>query len=621
MKRIVTSYDMMICSPCDTTEEVEAIFESVMDFNRIGVEREESATMIRIVAWNRDVFMNSNKTIQESVNEQIIEQCDFAVVVFKHRLGERVGTDESGTAQEIRLLQEKHKQVFIFCMEEDKETDLPIGKNEKENKEIIRQFRALKKFICKLKKANIPIQRYSCAADLRNRFFNQLRMYDLLKNMSDFRDVSNLGIVAITTGCVEQRKLCEKIENARSIKIFTTTGNSLFHSYTSCFAKMLRNNGNLQVLMPNPESEFLRDVDLLESRGKENSVSKEFHSTIENLGMIWREANSTPCSTLGKIQIACSRTMLRQTEIICIDKENENDIDDKKQIWCWVTVTMPPKRASGDSLSIECQAFRRNDGSLADWANTNFNRSWEESSAKIVIDDKMNLPYFYMEKPHAMEFWKEKLEEAKTHTNEARCDNVRSGILIEVAAQHPLKNDGTPGEEFAKRLDMGYDLYCKNKKGKMRCKVYVPGSLHMYNGVQDKVSLSEAGRIYLINKGVSPEDLYGEDKNIRYRGSDGVYNSADECFVASQIWNDEKFSELITVCSPMQSMRKTAHYIAFGVFPSVFTCPSQELFHDYVYEMFTALPYVLYEDPYLDPKESKLAKTHRINRKFGCANA
>ena len=68
-------------------------------------------------------------------------------------------------------------------------------------------------------------------------------------------------------------------------------------------------------------------------------------------------------------------------------------------------------------------------------------------------------------------------------------------------------------------------------------------------------------------------------------------------------------------------MRKTAHYIALGVFPSVFTCPSPELFHDYVHEMFTALPHVLYEDPDLDPAESNLAKEHRMNRKPGFSDA
>ncbi|MDE7245401.1 MAG: hypothetical protein K2O18_15705, partial [Oscillospiraceae bacterium] len=261
------------------------------------------------------------------------------------------------------------------------------------------------------------------------------------------------------------------------------------------------------------------------------------------------------------------------------------------------------------------------DLSLAGMTNHSFNRSWEESKFKIELDGEQNIPYFYMEKSHAITFWKEKLDKAKEFTLQARNDSKRNGVLIEVAAQHPLEPDGTPGVEFARRLDLGYKLYDEYRRKNMRCKLYVPGSLHMYKGVVDKVPLSEAGRKYLIDKGVSPEDIYGEDQNVKYRGTDGVYNSADECFVASQIWKDEGFSELCCICSPIQSMRKTTHYIAFGAFPAVLTCPSPELFHDYVYEMLTALPYVLYEDPYLDPKESKLARKHRMDRKPGFANA
>ena len=315
--------------------------------------------------------------------------------------------------------------------------------------------------------------------------------------------------------------------------------------------------------------------------------------------------------------------MLRQTEIICIDKENEHD-DDDKQIWCWVTMTMPPFRAGADSPSLECyttKSAKSMDLSLAGMTNYGFNRSWEESKFKIEFDGEQKIPYFYMEKSHAIIFWEEKLKTAKKCALQARTDSKRNGVLIEVAAQHPLEADGTPGVEFARRLDMGYKLYSEYQEKNIRCKLYVPGSLHMYNSVVDKVSLSESGQKYLIEKGVPSEDIYGEEQNMEYRGMDGVYNSADECFVASKIWKNEGFSELICVCSPVQSMRKTAHYIAFGVFPSVLTCPSPELFHNYVYEMFTALPYVLYEDSDLDPKKSKLAREHRVNRKPGFANA
>lgn len=613
MKRIVTTYDMMISSPSDTAKEVAAIFESVMDFNRSTANRENAAVMVRVVKWSTDAFLNSRKTTQESINEQIVAECDFAVAVFHHRLGTAVDQDISRTAQEIRLLLEHKKQVFIFCLAKSARGSLPRGKSEEERAEIKKQYNDLQAYMKSLDEKEIPVHTYTDAADLRNQVLNQLLLFDLLKNAPDLQAASPLGICSMAAGSADGRKLKEKIGQARHIKIFATTGGALFHANTNEFVKMLRNGGTLKVLLPNPESEFLKDIDLLEGRDANNPISREFHVTIANLRKIWTEAHRIPCETMGTIEIGCARTMLRQTEIICIEKADENDADDKA-IWCWVTVTMPPKRAAGESLSLECRTTSKGDNSLADWTNTNFNESWRKSSRTIRFDDRSELPYFYMEKPHAEKFWQEKREQAVEAVRRARGDGGRNGVLIEVAAQHPLTSDGVPGEEFARRLDMGYELYQKQKAEGKRCKLYVPGSLHMYHGIKDPLSLSEAGRHYLLEKGVPSEDIYGEPQNKKYRGEAGVYNSADECFVASKLWEEEKFSDLFCVCSPVQSMRKTAHYLAFGVFPMVFTCPGEELFHDYVYEIFTALPYVLYQDPYLDPEESELAKKQRRER-------
>lgn len=139
--------------------------------------------------------------------------------------------------------------------------------------------------------------------------------------------------------------------------------------------------------------------------------------------------------------------------------------------------------------------------------------------------------------------WKEKEMEAKFKSKGRR--NLYKKILVEVAAQHPLKEGKFPGEEYAKRLDiscelMGEDVY-----------IYLPGSLH----VPDEISLSEAGKEYLLQKGV-PEDrlIITEDE---------VYNSTDECKVASRILVENEFAELICICSPAQLMRKALSYISF----------------------------------------------------------
>jgi hypothetical protein len=85
--------------------------------------------------------------------------------------------------------------------------------------------------------------------------------------------------------------------------------------------------------------------------------------------------------------------------------------------------------------------------------------------------------------------WQDKLANAKERTH-ARSD--RRGALIEVAAQHPLRDGLYPNAEFATRLDSAIALYrqvSEEEPGDVR--IYVPGSVHMNNGIPDKVSLNK----------------------------------------------------------------------------------------------------------------------------------
>ena len=187
--------------------------------------------------------------------------------------------------------------------------------------------------------------------------------------------------------------------------------------------------------------------------------------------------------------------------------------------------------------------------------------------------------------------WKEKEMEAKFKSKGRR--NLYKKILVEVAAQHPLKEGKFPGEEYAKRLDiscelMGEDVY-----------IYLPGSLH----VPDEISLSEAGKEYLLKKGV-PEDrlIITEDE---------VYNSTDECKVASRILIENEFAELICICSPAQLMRKALSYISFGVYPSFRIASCDELFHSYVEEAMRNIPILLNGEEELEREKERLCEERK----------
>lgn len=175
----------------------------------------------------------------------------------------------------------------------------------------------------------------------------------------------------------------------------------------------------------------------------------------------------------------------------------------------------------------------------------------------------------------------------------------RTGCLIEVAAQHPLVYGMYPNEEFEKRLELTLELY----KNNTNVTLYVPGSLH--DG--DNVTLSEAGVTWLHEHGVPMKDLIGDKANITYTGKDGVYYPADECYVTSRLFFDNKFKELHCVCSPAQLMRKALAYIQFGVIPNFHTVSVDAMFHNYIDEAFLLIPDALHGQA--------LSREYRIERK------
>ena len=124
----------------------------------------------------------------------------------------------------------------------------------------------------------------------------------------------------------------------------------------------------------------------------------------------------------------------------------------------------------------------------------------------------------------AREDWREKYQSAKNYMN---AQSTVPSVLIEVAAQHPLTDGKYPNEEFTKRLLLGIQLFENERKSGNNAEIYVPGSIHSYMGVADQISLSEAGKQFLIKKNIPSEAIRGDELNSKYKGERGVYSSAD----------------------------------------------------------------------------------------------
>ena len=318
------------------------------------------------------------------------------------------------------------------------------------------------------------------------------------------------------------------------------------------------------------------------------SLSSEFDTVIGYLKEAYidakRKANGRP---IGTITCYSSYTLLRQTINLgrCEDGE----------AWCWLSMTLPPKRTSVNTPSFEIEGNVNDELSLIHTIYHHCRQIMSISKSRggyFEINESTGPHPYYLEKYHAMEYWEKKSRTAMIFMTERR-EEFPDSYLIEVAAQHPLNRD-RPRKEFETRLKFAVSLYNKLCEAGNQVKIYVPGSRHQHNGVADEISLSLAGENYLKKCDIPADDIFGEEMNKKYKGEDGVYNSADECYVASRIFSEGDFGYLISICSPNQIARKSLFYYEFGVVAQCYSVPTTKMYHDLFSEIFTIIPNVLY---------------------------
>ncbi len=411
------------------------------------------------------------------------------------------------------------------------------------------------------------------------------------ENANIIKPCANYGIERVT---LDQIDMSDKIRKARKIKIITTTGAGFFRKYNISDYKnnplchALKNGCEIEILLGNPSGPLFCDVEALEGRD-DGSLNNEFSLIISELRKLLCEAQNEGC---GTIKVGNVDSSLRQTVIL---------ISNETSSWGWATVTLPPARSNAQSLSLELRDYGEH--SVIHKYENHFNAVWEKTVSNHEIWDLKSdvKECFRYEGSFAFAKWHEKQEEAEKNMMSAEISNSQC-LLIECAAQHPLNPNGTPKDEFKARLDRAIKIYKEYCDNGWTVNIYVPGSLHQAKNkrgeyVVDPISLSESGKNYLIGHGVNPQDILGQETNDEYKGSDGVYCSADECYVSSNLFLNGDYQRFIVICSPVQAMRKMLYYILFSTKPIIYAeSPQTHLvatFHDYVDEAINCIPNVI----------------------------
>lgn len=445
------------------------------------------------------------------------------------------------------------------------------------------------------------------------------------KDSAIFKSTINAGIVDVSLdGFLSRHKLKSWLDNAKELKLCYTTGRAFVLTNSDLLVEFIANGGVVKLLCCKPESKSMYDIQKIEEKvyGNREQIHKEFFDVYNEFKNIYniarRRFENNDKKTFGKIQIGFLSTLLRSSFLIC---ESDNEHAQKG----WFTITLPPAK-SRETVSFEFVATEKSlsENNLLNRSSTYFEYAWNyaiENNDIISIENTTNIN---LEKPteDTSDFthWYEKEKIAKANMKKRK---RKKNILIEVAAQHPLEDGLYPAKEFSARLDCAINLYKEYIGLGFGVKVFVPGSIHLdFDGVADEVSLSAAGCTYLEDNGIPTESILGERYNSLYDGQrnhKGVYNTADECYVASKIFFDEEndFGELFSVCSPNQLVRKTLFYTEFGIIPQVFTVPTTNMYHNFFHELLVSVPYILNEDRDYQGVDSKEAIRTRRERMPG----
>ncbi len=437
------------------------------------------------------------------------------------------------------------------------------------------------------------------------------------KESSIFKSAKTAGILDISLkGFLSKEKLESWLKKANRLLLCYTTGNSFVINNRDLLVEFVTKGGSIQLLCCKPYSKEMYDIQKIEEseHGNREQIHRELSEVYNILQSIYKKAAEG--ATPGSIQIGFMSTLIRSSFLIAAGPTETEKAG-------WFTVTLPPAKSRETvSFEMESDPALSAENNLLSRCEQHFSHVWNYALGNnevMTIGTDSTLELSEKSEGTAVDekYWKEK-EQAAILNMKRRKRN--KNILIEVAAQHPLKDGLTPDLEFAARLDRAIELYHSKTAEGYGVKIYVPGSLHLdLDGVPDEVSLSEAGCTYLTENGIPEDRLFGNEQNNLYdtqRHHEGVYNTADECFIASKIFfsQEENFGQLYCVCSPNQLMRKNLFYMEFGIIPSVITVPTANMFHNFLNELLGSVPYILGEDHNYQGENSKEAIRTRKER-------
>ena len=221
MAQNVTLYNLLISCPGDIKEEVTLIESAVDEFNELYAET--LGITIKTRHWSKSSYAQSGGKPQALLNEQFVNKCDAAVAIFWTRFGSPTDEYGSGTEEEIEIMLQSGKQVFMYFSDKP----IPPSKINGDGYEKIQAFRD------KYKDKGIYFT-YSSDEEFKKMFFAHLSMHFLTEKRvsetaNEYRSELKLLGIDETGRLTEEAVVCPFVLNAEiSMKEYITSIKTMY---------------------------------------------------------------------------------------------------------------------------------------------------------------------------------------------------------------------------------------------------------------------------------------------------------------------------------------------------------------------------------------------------------
>lgn len=115
-------YVILISCPSDVQKEIQSIKEVIEEINQQTIARNRICFQVK--HWSRDVDTEIGQEAQQYINENLVDDCDILVSIFKTRFGSPTKNAASGTEEEINKFVVAKKKCFLYFARKSDDIDL-----------------------------------------------------------------------------------------------------------------------------------------------------------------------------------------------------------------------------------------------------------------------------------------------------------------------------------------------------------------------------------------------------------------------------------------------------------------------------------------------------------------